>query len=173
MGGISARTVRLVTAKELLEALRDRRTLFVALVVPVLLYPMMMLGVAPLVSMQRQKLQDETQRIAVTGADRGAVIEFLESGTQDEPVGLEVVGALLWFWAVPGASHLLRVALFGEKPVEIGATVRKFQRKQEGRFENVRFRFEEEVSNSPPKGRSYAYPSVSPDVRSPDLVDEL
>jgi len=91
--GISAKTVKLVAGKELLEALRDRRTLFVALVLPMLLYPLIMLGVAPLVSMQKQKLQEEKQKIVVTGEGRDALIEAVlpagEDGGEDA-VRLEV-----------------------------------------------------------------------------------
>ena len=65
--GVDLRTVRLVAAKELRESLRDRRTLFVALLLPVLLYPLMMLAVGPLVSRQKQKLLDEAQSVVVTG----------------------------------------------------------------------------------------------------------
>ena len=38
------RIVRLIAAKELLDTLRDRRTLFVALILPLLLYPALLLG---------------------------------------------------------------------------------------------------------------------------------
>jgi sodium transport system permease protein len=65
--GVDMRTVRLVAAKELRESLRDRRTLFVALLLPVLLYPLMMLAVGPLVSRQKQKLLEEAQTVVVTG----------------------------------------------------------------------------------------------------------
>jgi sodium transport system permease protein len=65
--GVDLRTVRLVAAKELRESLRDRRTLFVALLLPVLLYPLMMLAVGPLVSRQKQKLMGEAQSVVVTG----------------------------------------------------------------------------------------------------------
>ncbi len=69
------RTVKLVAAKELLEALRDRRTLFVALVLPVLLYPLMMVAVGPLIGKQRARMQQEIQRVVVTGAGADALIE--------------------------------------------------------------------------------------------------
>ena len=65
--GVDLRTVRLVAAKELRESLRDRRTLFVALLLPVLLYPLMMLAVGPLVSRQKQKLMGDAQTVVITG----------------------------------------------------------------------------------------------------------
>jgi len=71
----SFRNVKLVAAKELLEALRDRRTLFVALVLPVLLYPLMMVALGPLIGKQRARMQQEVQAVAVTGAGAAALIE--------------------------------------------------------------------------------------------------
>jgi sodium transport system permease protein len=85
-------TVRLVAAKELRESLRDRRTLFVALLLPVLLYPLMMLALAPLVTMQKQKLRDEEQPIAVTGGGAVALRAFvLDARGEEPPVALAVV----------------------------------------------------------------------------------
>jgi sodium transport system permease protein len=90
---VELRTVWLVAAKELRESIRDRRTLFVALLLPVLLYPLMMLALAPLVSMQKQKLHDEAQPVAVTGpgaaAVRRAVLEAVKP--DGSPVGLAPV----------------------------------------------------------------------------------
>ncbi len=71
----------LVARKELLEALRDRRTLFVALILPVLLYPLMMMGMGPLISMQRKRLRDAEQKIAITGGGAAA----LEAAVLDAP----------------------------------------------------------------------------------------
>jgi sodium transport system permease protein len=90
---VSLRTVGLVAAKELRESLRDRRTLFVALLLPVLLYPLMMLAVAPLVSMQKQKLKDDAQPIAVTGGGAEALRRLVLDGKSAAaaPGGLEVV----------------------------------------------------------------------------------
>jgi sodium transport system permease protein len=87
---VDLRTVQLVATKELRESLRDRRTLFVALLLPVLLYPLMMLAVAPLVNLQKQRLKEDAQPIAMTG--RGAdsvkrlVLDAAEGGA-----GLAVV----------------------------------------------------------------------------------
>lgn len=92
---VSLRTVGLVAAKELRESLRDRRTLFVALLLPVLLYPLMMLAVAPLVNLQKQKLKDDAQPIAVTGggaeALRRLVLDARPANAPAAPGGLEVV----------------------------------------------------------------------------------
>lgn len=68
MRRIELGTVRLVAAKELLESIRDRRTLFVALVLPVLLYPLVTLGIGSIVSLQKRRLAESDQPIALTGA---------------------------------------------------------------------------------------------------------
>ncbi|MHC4160535.1 MAG: ABC transporter permease subunit/CPBP intramembrane protease [Planctomycetota bacterium] len=64
------RTVRLIALKELLDTLRDRRTLFVALVLPLLLYPALLLGLTQVIGMTQRNLDREHQRILVDGADR-------------------------------------------------------------------------------------------------------
>jgi sodium transport system permease protein len=81
----SLRTVTLVAKKELLEALRDRRTLFVALVLPVLLYPLMMVAVGPLIGQQRQRLQEEVQPIAITGPGAEALAAHVLPDVPEPP----------------------------------------------------------------------------------------
>lgn len=63
------RPVRLIASKELLDTLRDRRTLFVALVLPLLLYPALLLGLTQVIGMTQRNLDREHQRILVDGAD--------------------------------------------------------------------------------------------------------
>ncbi|MHC4924069.1 MAG: ABC transporter permease subunit/CPBP intramembrane protease [Planctomycetota bacterium] len=61
------RRVWLVLAKEIREALRDRRTLFVTIVLPVLLYPALMIGLGTATARQQGKLREATQRLAFEG----------------------------------------------------------------------------------------------------------
>ena len=124
---ISLRTVLLVAKKELLEAIRDRRTLFVALVLPVLLYPMMMLAVGPLIGKQRQRIADRVQQVAVTGDDAGEIVRAVFRWDEDEKPVLSVVpvddpaAALtrgeiaLWIEATDGAAE----ALVGDGSAEV------------------------------------------------------
>jgi len=60
-----SRTVRLIAAKELLDTLRDRRTLFVALVLPLLLYPALLLGLTQIISATQANLAEEKQRVMI------------------------------------------------------------------------------------------------------------
>ncbi|HEX4841729.1 MAG TPA: ABC transporter permease [bacterium] len=54
--------------KEMVETLRDRRTLIIALLLPVVLMPLVTLGVPYLASRQRQQRETAVSHIAVTGA---------------------------------------------------------------------------------------------------------
>ncbi len=62
-----ARLVAAVFTKEMVEALRDRRTLVVALVLPVVLMPMVTLGVPYLAERQRHQREVAASRVAVVG----------------------------------------------------------------------------------------------------------
>ncbi|MEW6358442.1 MAG: ABC transporter permease subunit/CPBP intramembrane protease [Planctomycetota bacterium] len=63
------RNVRIVFQKELRVTLRDKRTLFVMLVLPVLLYPMLLIGFSKITARQLGKLKEQVFAIAITGAE--------------------------------------------------------------------------------------------------------
>ncbi len=64
------RLVAAVFTKEMVETLRDRRTVVVALVLPVLLMPVVTLGVPYLAERQQHQREGAPSRIAVVGASR-------------------------------------------------------------------------------------------------------
>lgn len=66
--------VKIIYLKELIDILRDRRTLIAMIVVPIVLYPLLMLGSIQAVSLQTEKMQQETVRIAALNEDQRAVI---------------------------------------------------------------------------------------------------
>ena len=51
--------------KELLDLMRDRRTVITAVVVPLIMYPLMMIGVSSLMMRQEKKLDDQIATICV------------------------------------------------------------------------------------------------------------
>jgi len=61
--------VGLIARKELLDTLRDRRTLFVALVLPLLLYPALLLGLTQVIGATKRNLEEEKQSVLVDGLD--------------------------------------------------------------------------------------------------------
>ncbi len=62
------RQVWAIFRKEMVETLRDRRTLIIALLLPVILMPLVTLGVPYLASRQRQQRETAVSHIAVIGA---------------------------------------------------------------------------------------------------------
>jgi sodium transport system permease protein len=67
-----------VLAKELRETLRDRRTLFIMIVIPVLLYPGMLVLMEQMTLFGQRSLEASAPRVAVVGADAAAT-RFLEA----------------------------------------------------------------------------------------------
>lgn len=71
-------TVRTVLAKELRETVRDRRTLFMMLVLPTLLYPAILVLVQQLAIFGQKQLSAAPAKVAVAGADP-ALVRFLDA----------------------------------------------------------------------------------------------
>lgn len=63
------RTVRTVVRKELRETFRDRRTLFMMLVIPTLLYPALFVALEQLALFGQRRLEDKAPAVAVAGGD--------------------------------------------------------------------------------------------------------
>ncbi|MCP4639999.1 MAG: CPBP family intramembrane metalloprotease [bacterium] len=71
--------VRTIFRKELLDTLRDKRTLVAMLVVPVLLYPALFIGGAQVALVQQSKLEEEPSRVAVDEPGSPLMAEWLRS----------------------------------------------------------------------------------------------
>jgi ABC-2 type transport system permease protein/sodium transport system permease protein len=91
-----ASRIRSVYVKELLETLRDKRTLLAMLVLPLVLYPLMVLGFAKIRSLEDHALQDASYRVAVS--DRASAA-LLRSVIDDYRTAVEAGSAEL-----PGAD---------------------------------------------------------------------
>src|SRR5207302_204722 len=63
--------VRAVYAKEMLESLRDRRTLLVMILLPALVVPLATLGIPYLEQRQQRVLRSATPAVAIVGQDDG------------------------------------------------------------------------------------------------------
>ncbi|HEU0052243.1 MAG TPA: ABC transporter permease subunit, partial [Longimicrobium sp.] len=72
------RTVAVVLAKELRETLRDRRTLFMMLVVPTLLYPLIFIVTEQLTIFGQKRLGERPAAVAVANGD-DALLAFLRA----------------------------------------------------------------------------------------------
>jgi sodium transport system permease protein len=71
--------IGLVYRKEIRETLRDRRTLFIMIVLPILLYPVLMLGLTSVAAERVQRLTDRTHVVAVEGACAGLVASLVKN----------------------------------------------------------------------------------------------
>ena len=63
--------------KELIETLRDRRTLLMMVGLPVLLYPMMIIGISWFQQSQSEKREERASAVAVWGEDAPPVVDWL------------------------------------------------------------------------------------------------
>lgn len=82
------KTVRTVLGKELRETARDRRTLFMMLVLPTLLYPAILVLVQQLAIFGQRQLSAEPAKVAVSGAD-GGLVRFLDADSAIRVFGAE------------------------------------------------------------------------------------
>jgi sodium transport system permease protein len=84
---LDAIKVRTIYAKELRETLRDRRTIFAALVFPMLLYPLLMLGMAQATALLTRDIKQRTLRVGL--ANEAAAPEL--AGRVREVANIEVI----------------------------------------------------------------------------------
>ncbi len=71
------RVVLVILRKELTETLRDRRTLTMMIALPLVLYPLLMIGFSKLQVSQREATEGRTSRIALWGAPPAGLREAL------------------------------------------------------------------------------------------------
>jgi sodium transport system permease protein len=72
------RTVWIIFRKEITETLRDRRTLLMMVGLPILLYPLMMIGLTKLQQAHSEAQEARTSKVAVWGEMEPALLEWLQ-----------------------------------------------------------------------------------------------
>jgi sodium transport system permease protein len=80
------RIVLEIVRKELTETLRDRRTIMMMVALPVLIYPLMMIGFSKLQVSQREATEERTSRVAVWGAPPAGLLNAI---TRDGKVAID------------------------------------------------------------------------------------
>ena len=110
-----------VFRKELRETLRDRRTLFIMIAVPVLLYPVVLIGTEQLFLFGARNLEAETSRVAIVGTRPPELVSLLEANeTLDlEPVAGDPVEAVRHQIRELIAAETAKTVLSDERIVEI------------------------------------------------------
>ncbi len=71
------RSIRTIYGKELVDILRDRRTLIAMIVVPIVLYPLLMLGSIQAVSYQAESMEDEPLVVGILGEQQAVELQLL------------------------------------------------------------------------------------------------
>ncbi len=71
------RIIKTILCKELLETLRDKRTLFAMIGLPIILYPAVFLIMTQVTIVQQSKLDAQRSRISLVGPDAGLVSNWL------------------------------------------------------------------------------------------------
>ncbi len=84
---MSLHRILTIYRKELIETLRDRRTIFVMVVLPVLLYPMVFLGLTALLESHVRTLDEQPSKVAVwgTGRPRAEARAWIERAAAEPP----------------------------------------------------------------------------------------
>lgn len=72
---ILSRRIRTIYRKELIDILRDRRTLAAMILVPIVLYPLLLLGSVQAVSIQAESLEEEEVTFGVTSQNQAALLQ--------------------------------------------------------------------------------------------------
>ena len=87
---MKAGNVRLIFLKEVRDTLRDRRTLFISIILPILLYPLLMIGFSQVMLARKTGIWERSQSVALTGAT-GAAGEKLRARLAESEDRLEIV----------------------------------------------------------------------------------
>ena len=81
---MNPRNVRLVFLKEMRDTLRDRRTLFISIVLPILLYPVLMIGFSQVLLLKARDIAARRQPIAVHGnGEAETLVARLNAGAEE------------------------------------------------------------------------------------------
>jgi len=86
------RNIKLVYAKEIRDTIRDRRTLFISVVLPIFLYPLLMIGLSQFMAAGAGRIWDKSQKVALVGMT-GEVAEQMTARLLASEDKLEVVSS--------------------------------------------------------------------------------
>lgn len=102
-------TIKTIFHKEILDTLRDRRTILFMIVIPVLLYPAMMIFLNELASSQQAKMEEKTVKVALMHVpeDSPLILLFksepkIQITTSTDPLGDVKKGDLDYVLELPG-----------------------------------------------------------------------
>ncbi len=117
---MNTKIIKTLMKKEMLDVLRDKKTVIMMLVVPVLLYPLIFIGVMQIMAFVSSSMEEQNYRIAVETQDGGAFYDRLvqegEQGAQEaEEDGTSYQLTVVDAESITGAASVRREALDGER----------------------------------------------------------
>ncbi len=80
---MNTRIIKTLVKKEMLDVFRDKKTVLMMLVVPILLYPLIFLGAMQAMVLISSSMEKQNFNIAVEAADDGAFLQKLKESTDD------------------------------------------------------------------------------------------
>jgi sodium transport system permease protein len=80
---MNLKKVRIIYFKEMLETLRDRRTLISTILIPIILFPVLMFGMSGVVVMMLKKTEAEATKVALKGEEHAPTFVSLLLGGDD------------------------------------------------------------------------------------------
>lgn len=83
--GMNTKIIRTLVKKEMLDVLRDKKTVLMMLVVPLVLYPLIYIGVMQVMAFISSNMETQNYKIVVEAQDEGALLSKLaEAKTQNK-----------------------------------------------------------------------------------------
>lgn len=87
---MNLKKVRIIYFKEVLETLRDRRTLISTILIPIILFPVLMFGMSGVVVMMMKKTEAEATKVALKGEEHAPTfVSFLLGGDDFQKLDVE------------------------------------------------------------------------------------
>ncbi|MCM1143792.1 MAG: ABC transporter permease [Blautia sp.] len=84
---MNTKIIKTLVKKEMLDVFRDKKTVIMMLVVPVILYPLIFIGVMQVVAAISSSMGEQTYRVVIEAEDDGAFLEKLMHMGEKEPEG--------------------------------------------------------------------------------------
>lgn len=82
--GLNTKIIRTLVKKEMLDVLRDKKTVLMMLVVPLVLYPLIYIGVMQVMALISSNMETQNYKIVVEAQDEGALLSKLAEATGEE-----------------------------------------------------------------------------------------
>ncbi len=91
---MNAKIIRTLVKKEMLDVFRDKKTVIMMLVVPIILYPLIFVGAMQLMNFIASSMETQNYRIAVDAEDGDAFLQNLSEKAETERETAEEPGAV-------------------------------------------------------------------------------